>query len=933
MEAMRQRAGWLILLVAVCRFAGAVDPGCTLREPALSVHRANIFSEQQEQWLGDAQAEMVEPRYTLVPEADTAYLNAIGQKLLAQLPPTQIHYTIRVFESSDLRAFSLAGGHIYISLKLIMDARSEDELAGMIAQEIGRVYTHHAASSVTLRLDKLMHVKTLGDRADVTDKFARLLNVPATDTSQLNEDEERRDDLLADQVGLYAMIKAKYAPEAFAAFLDRVNDNGGYMGSWFSDLTDATPEVSVRVRTAHKTVDELGAGCRRSRPQYTPDFKPFQSAMRSRQFNPLVPATEGLTSMALDQPMSPALENVVLSADGKYVLAQDESQIHVLTTSPLKLQFSVDALGAEMAQFTPDSRDLVFNYNDLHIEKWDLASGRAVDMLNYVDYAGCVQTSLSPDGNVMACISMNGDAVWLKLVDVNTDRMLYQNAKFYDHSSMTLNTNMPLQFNANFQALMHWTRDGRYFVAASGPERMAYDLTQHQTMQLEKTLAGLSQERFAFVGSDKMLSTCDWSFKTGTAGDTYRMCLTTFPGGRNLGSFQMPRGWMTSLTSGDAVLFGPTREAAAVIVDPATGTVQQAFRMETVDTAGDEVASENQTGGIAVSRLNAKPESIKLPVTPLASMEACAFSADGRYVAVSDRARGAEWDLSSGKRIAQTGPFRAVAIDGGGKLQAHMAHQELNPAANIDIDRRTHKFVYGTTIAGEPLQFGNILLRINPLGLNQAVNRNVSLEAYDSASEARLWQKRFDDALPEMIPADGEQMLFVVDRQSVTGAFEASRNGKVLIHTSDDIKRLIGEQGTLIEIVSTRTGVVEHAIAAPQLSSNRREERSAGLYGNLLAVYGNSNDTTVYRVSDGARVMAFFGRALAGDDSLGLIAATNRPQELTVYDVAGGKTLTSVLLDENVLAARFVPERKLLLVLTASQHVYQVSLDGLARAH
>ena len=73
--------------------------------------------------------------------------------------------------------------------------------------------------------------------------------------------------------------------------------------------------------------------------------------------------------------MNPALENVVLSLDGKYVLAQDEYKIHVLTTSPLKLQFSVDALGAELAQFTPDSDDLVFNYSDLHIEKWKLASG------------------------------------------------------------------------------------------------------------------------------------------------------------------------------------------------------------------------------------------------------------------------------------------------------------------------------------------------------------------------------------------------------------------------------------------------------------------------------------------------------------------------------------------------------------------------------
>jgi hypothetical protein len=192
---------------------------------------------------------------------------------------------------------------------------------------------------------------------------------------------------------------------------------------------------------------------------------------------------------------------------------------------------------------------------------------------------------------------------------------------------------------------------------------------------------------------------------------------------------------------------------------------------------------------------------------------------------------------------------------------------------------------------------------------------------------------RFDDYLPKMIPADGEQILFVMDRRSLTGASEASRNRKVLVHTSDDIKRLLDEQGTLIEVVESRTGVVQHAIAAPQLASNRREERAAGLYGNLLAVYGNSNDTSVYRVSDGARALAFFGRALAGDDRLGMIAATNRPQELTVYDVANGRMLMSVLLDENVLAARFVPERKLLLVLTASQHVYQLSLDSLTRTH
>jgi hypothetical protein len=141
---------------------------------------------------------------------------------------------------------------------------------------------------------------------------------------------------------------------------------------------------------------------------------------------------------------------------------------------------------------------------------------------------------------------------------------------------------------------------------------------------------------------------------------------------------------------------------------------------------------------------------------------------------------------------------------------------------------------------------------------------------------------------------------------------------------------LSSEKGTLIEIVSNRTGKVARAMVAPQLASDRREERTAALFGNLLAVYGNNNNTVVYRVSDGVRVVAFFGRALAGDDKLGLIVATNRPQELTVYDVSDGKPLANVMLDHNVIAARFVTDKKQILVLTATQHIYRLSLPYLS---
>ena len=455
-------------------------------------------------------------------------------------------------------------------------------------------------------------------------------------------------------------------------------------------------------------------------------------------------------------------------------------------------------------------------------------------------------------------------------------------------------------------------------------------LTQRHTVPLTKTLSNLSQERFAFVGSDKLVSTCDWGFKSGRADETFKMCYTTFPDGRDIGHFDLPRGWLTGVTAGDWLLFGAVRGAAAVLVDPATGKAGPEFKLETLDVAGNELATELPNGGMAAGPLRGKMEETELPVTPLTTLEANAFSMNGRYLAISDRARGAEWDLSTGKRIAVTSPFRAVAIDDSGKLQTQFIRHELNPSIDINVDKRTHKYASALARNGDPVQYGSIRVRFKPRGVEQTIDRDIDLEAYDAVSEARLWSMRFDDRVPEIVPVDDDRLLLITDKRSSTGNSEAERNRKKLVRTSDWMRQWLDDRGTLVEVISNRTGEVVNAVLSPQLASNRREERTADLFGNLLAMYGNSNDTVVYRVSDGARMAAFFGRALAGNESLGMIAATNRPQELNVYDVATGKKLMDVMLDHNVLAARFVPGEKQLLVLTATQRVYKFDLSGLA---
>jgi hypothetical protein len=260
-------------------------------------------------------------------------------------------------------------------------------------------------------------------------------------------------------------------------------------------------------------------------------------------------------------------------------------------------------------------------------------------------------------------------------------------------------------------------------------------------------------------------------------------------------------------------------------------------------------------------------------------------------------------------------------------LQAHVANRELKPALDPWIDRRTGKMAPTLSIATENIQYRSVLVRYKPLEPDQELYFNVEIDAVDAASGAPLWSRRFANNPPMLLDTYGDQLLLLMDRRSLTGGDELNRYRKLTVRTSDEHKEF-DERGLVIEVVSRRTGVPQRLVVAPETRSERGDDRGAALYGDLLAVQGDHDNTVVYRLSDGKRLLAFFGRALAGDAGLGLIAATNQPQDVSIYDVASGKEVEHVTLDHYPLAARFVPEKRHLLVLTATQRVYTLDLPA-----
>lgn len=99
---------------------------------------------QDEIALGVEAHQAVLQEYALVDDpALQAYVDAVGQRLARQSPRANLAWHFIVLDSSDVNAFSLPDGHVYLSRGILPYLNSEAELAAVIGHEIGHVTARH----------------------------------------------------------------------------------------------------------------------------------------------------------------------------------------------------------------------------------------------------------------------------------------------------------------------------------------------------------------------------------------------------------------------------------------------------------------------------------------------------------------------------------------------------------------------------------------------------------------------------------------------------------------------------------------------------------------------------------------------------------------------------------------------------------------------
>jgi predicted Zn-dependent protease len=240
-----------------------VVAGCALN-PVTHRPELAVVSQSTELALGAEQAKAIQAGMGLVAEGPlTAYVRAVGDRLAASSPRRDVPYAFHVVDTPEPNAFAIPG-HVYVTRGLLVLLNDEDELAGVLAHEVGHIAARHAVQ----RLSRALPAGILtGVVSGVTGLASPILGSLfeaggslATEAllAPYSRDQERE----ADRVGQEIAAHAGFDPAALArslATLERVEALGDVAKKRPSFL-DSHPSTPERARTTAAYASGLTRG-------------------------------------------------------------------------------------------------------------------------------------------------------------------------------------------------------------------------------------------------------------------------------------------------------------------------------------------------------------------------------------------------------------------------------------------------------------------------------------------------------------------------------------------------------------------------------------------------------------------------------------------------------------------------------------------------
>lgn len=216
---------------------------------------ATAISIKEEKKLANEFMKYINRRYELIEDPTiVGYVNGVGQKILANMPPQPFEYRFYVINEDVYNAFAIPAGHIFINSGLLAAMENEDELAGLLSHEIAHVVHRHISKRI--ERSKNINIATmagmvagifLGIATGETDAAQALTygSAAAGQTAMLAY--SREDETQADQLGVVYMQKAGYDPRGLLLVLKKIRSKQWFGSEQIPTYMMTHPAVEQRI--------------------------------------------------------------------------------------------------------------------------------------------------------------------------------------------------------------------------------------------------------------------------------------------------------------------------------------------------------------------------------------------------------------------------------------------------------------------------------------------------------------------------------------------------------------------------------------------------------------------------------------------------------------------------------------------------------------
>lgn len=225
------------ILLAAC-----AKPGPSVAQAQDRPSGFNLFSIEQEIEIGRQSARQAERQLPLARDAQAErYLNAIVRRLAGEAPGYDYPYQAKLVDASDLNAFALPGGFMYVNRGLLENVRSEAELAGVLGHEMAHVALRHGTQQATKAYAAQTGLgllgRLLGGERDRDRQIMEVIGGVGLNAAFLKF--SRDAETQADRVGTRMMGETGYDPRELAHFFELLQSqsrrNPGAVERFLSD--------------------------------------------------------------------------------------------------------------------------------------------------------------------------------------------------------------------------------------------------------------------------------------------------------------------------------------------------------------------------------------------------------------------------------------------------------------------------------------------------------------------------------------------------------------------------------------------------------------------------------------------------------------------------------------------------------------------------